>query len=337
MRRRVWFTLRQFDLIGSLQLGLPCNIQDDTTADTMAPRNLSDADFDQDSLELPPPREETEITSMVYFISKGALIDELKDLLHRQISKKTLSYEQDVLQIDRRMRDKYLAMPSILRVKPMSESYGSPSWMIFNRIKVDILYQKSLCVLHRQHLDSDPRHQYSIDTCVQASTQLLKHQQTLHSEAVLGGQLTGNRWLVTSMHFPDFFLGAIVLGLILCKYDTSRLGGEEAVAEMIKLMHSALVITNGLRGSFHEAARFYTAIEIILRKVEGPQISTIEFNFQDFTGPVMSLPALAPDIGTTENIDIGLQEFQGYLDNAQSINWVCIERVPKRERLLINL
>lgn len=176
IRRRVWFTLCQFDLIGSLQLGLPCNIQDDATSDTVAPRNLRDTNFDQDSLELPPPREETEITSMVYFIAKGAFMEELKDLLHRQISKKTLSYDQDVLQLDRRMRDKYLAIPYVLRVRPISESYDSPTWMIFNRIKVDLLYQKSLCVLHRQHLDNDPRHQYSIDTCIQASTQILKHQ-----------------------------------------------------------------------------------------------------------------------------------------------------------------
>lgn len=326
MRRRVWFSLRQFDLIGSLQLGLPCNIQDDTTADTMVPRNLLDTDFDQDSLELPPPRKETEITSMVYFISKGALMDELKDLLHRQLTKKTLSYDQDVLQLDRRMRDKYLAMPSILRVKPISESYASPSWMIFSRIKVDILYQKSLCVLHRQHLDSDPRHQYSIDTCVQASTQILKHQQTLHSEAILGGQLTGNRWLVTAVHFPDFFLGATILGFILCNYNASQLGGEEAVLEMIKLMYSALAVTNGLRGSFREATRFYRAIEIILRKVEGPQISPTEFDFQDFTGPTMSIPNLVPDILAANGIDIGLREFEGYLNNAESIDWVCMER-----------
>lgn len=137
------------------------------------------------------------------------------------------------------------------------------------------------------------------------------------------------------MHFPDFFLGAIVLGFMLCNYDASRLGGKEAVGEMINLMHSALAVTKGLCGSFREATRFYTAIGIILRKMEGPQISSIEFDFQDFTGTTIPVPDLTPGTAVTNDTDPGLQEFQTYFDSAEGFNWVCTERVLGEDSSLI--
>ena len=326
MRRRVWHVLRQFDIVGSLQFGLPCNVQDNT-ADVQKPRNLLDSDFDENSTELPPSRRTTEVTSMVYYTAKGALMDQLKELLHRQLTKRSLSYDEDVMQLDTSMRATYSALPDILRVKPISQSYATPPWLILNRMKVDLLYQRSLCVLHRHHLDANPSHQYSVDTCVKASMQILKHQQTIHSEALLGGQLMGNRYLVTSMHFADFFLGAAVLGFLLCNFDSFKLGGNEIVAEMKSLLHSALAINNGLQNSFREAAKFGSAIAIILRRLEGPQLSDMHFNFQSFTGPHFTdLSSSSPDFSTYTS-DTGLQEFEGFLNNVDSTDWVNIMKI----------
>ena len=327
MRRRVWHILRQFDIVGSLQFGLPCNIQDDNSADVQNPRNLLDSDFDEDSTELPPSRSTTEVTHMVYYIAKGALMDRLKELLHRQLTKKSLSYDEDVMQLDTSMRATYSAIPDILRMKPISQSYATPPWLILNRMKVDLLYQRSLCVLHRHHLDANPIHQYSVDTCVGASMQILKHQQTIHSEALLGGQLMGNRYLITSMHFPDFFLGAAIMGFLLCNFDSSKLGGNENVLEMKNLLHSALAIHNGLQSSFREAAKLGSAIAIILRRLEGPQLSDMHFNFQSFTGPSFTdFSSSSPDFSTYTS-DTGLQEFEGFLNNVDSIDWVNIVKI----------
>jgi hypothetical protein len=61
MRRRIWATVQEFDMQTSNDNGVPTHL----TAlhfDVEAPRNLDDAEFDEDSTELPPSRPSREYT-----------------------------------------------------------------------------------------------------------------------------------------------------------------------------------------------------------------------------------------------------------------------------------
>ncbi len=69
MRRRTWSLCIQLDLLMSFHLGLPSNIQTPTW-NVQIPRNLKDSDFDEDMVELPPGRPDSEATTILFYIAK---------------------------------------------------------------------------------------------------------------------------------------------------------------------------------------------------------------------------------------------------------------------------
>jgi hypothetical protein len=65
MRRRIWATVQDFDAQASLDYGLP-TLLSTLHIDVSPPRNLDDADFDEDTTQLPPSRPTTEYTYSSY-------------------------------------------------------------------------------------------------------------------------------------------------------------------------------------------------------------------------------------------------------------------------------
>ncbi|KAK8125184.1 uncharacterized protein PG998_000943 [Apiospora kogelbergensis] len=98
MRRRVWATLYQIDLSISVQLGLPKLIRDNVS-DTQLPGNYAENDFDSSTTQLPVPRPETELTPLLYTISKTRLVRVIGMVMEHVTEVRTPSYE-DVLRID---------------------------------------------------------------------------------------------------------------------------------------------------------------------------------------------------------------------------------------------
>jgi len=66
----------QLDLVTSALVGLPRIIRGGET-DTAEPKNLLDADFDEDMTELPHPRPSTDVTPVAYAIFKTRLLRQL--------------------------------------------------------------------------------------------------------------------------------------------------------------------------------------------------------------------------------------------------------------------
>jgi hypothetical protein len=64
MRRRTWSLCIQIDLLTAFQFGLPSTVQYPTW-DTRPPSNLLDSDFDEETVVLPLPRPDTELTDIV--------------------------------------------------------------------------------------------------------------------------------------------------------------------------------------------------------------------------------------------------------------------------------
>lgn len=73
MRRRTWSSFMQLDMLVSFQLGLPSNVQFPTW-DTRPPTNLLDSDFDENSVQLPPARPDSETTEPLFYIAKHKLM-----------------------------------------------------------------------------------------------------------------------------------------------------------------------------------------------------------------------------------------------------------------------
>ncbi|KIW14545.1 hypothetical protein PV08_07329 [Exophiala spinifera] len=291
MRRRVWAMLRQFDLMLSFQLGLPNQIPPGSW-DTQDPRNLLDADFNVSTTELPPSRPENEATQILYFIVKSRLMTSFGKVTAHALSFRDAS-QADVMALDREVRAVHATVPDILRIRPMSQSFADPAYLVMVRLNCEFLFQKSLCVLHRKYMTvTDPvtgedRYPESIAACVDAAVAIARRMLDMHKEFKPGGQLHDARWMLSSFTMNDFYLASIVLCLAVSIWKKRHPGGnietddaDPRMRDVWVLLRSAFNITVELSPTSREAKRVADVLRVVLDGV-GP--ATNRSNYLDST------------------------------------------------------
>lgn len=211
MRRRIWAICRQIDLLLAFQLGLPTYIPTDSF-DTKAFRNLEDDDFDEDTLQLPASRPETEATRFLHFVAKCRLTTAFSKAFRSAISLAPVSIET-VMELDREVREAQGQIPPPLQNRSIASSFADSSTIIMARIDCEMLYRKTLCVLHRKQMILG--NAYSTSVCTESATEILKHLIDLHKELQPGGQLYAEQWILSSFAVHDFQLAAMILCLAL--------------------------------------------------------------------------------------------------------------------------
>ncbi|KAK5948287.1 hypothetical protein OHC33_010721 [Knufia fluminis] len=177
MRRRVWSYVRTGDLLFSFQIALPPMVRLGDS-DTDLPRNIYDDEFDEGSTQLPPPRPQSEATPISYMIAKSKLSLGFGRVLEEINGVQRKSYDE-VLKIDKALRDIYDTVPEHLKVRPMSEQQLAPMALIAARFGLATVYNKALCVLHRRYVRMarpGNRYMYSRKTCLESAMQLLDFQ-----------------------------------------------------------------------------------------------------------------------------------------------------------------
>ncbi|KAE8349150.1 hypothetical protein BDV28DRAFT_152152 [Aspergillus coremiiformis] len=219
MRRRMWATMCQLDTLISFQVGLPRTVQD-WQDDVELPRNICDEDFDEGTKHLPPSQPDSEFTTTSYVRAKSrimAVFGEISDLAY---SRRHVTFDE-TLEVDRRLEEVYGLVPLNFRIRPVDQSFTDPSDLILRRYTLELLYQKSRCVLHRRYLGevhTDLRYAYSRWVCMSASKEILRHQADLHHETRPGGILYRNRQFPNSLQCVDYLLAAMIICLEL-SYD----------------------------------------------------------------------------------------------------------------------
>ena len=212
MRRRVWTFVRQSDLLFSFQIALPSMIRIGDS-DTDLPRNIYDDEFDEDCTSLPPPRSASEATPVSYMIAKARLAFGFGRVLEEVNGVHGKPYD-DILKIDRGLRDIFNSIPEHLRLRPMSEQTLAPISLIMARFGLATVYHKSLCVLHRRFLKAaktNPRYTHSRRTCIDSAMTLLSFQDAQYRETGQRGRLRSLRSYVHSLTSHDFLLAATIL------------------------------------------------------------------------------------------------------------------------------
>ena len=235
MRRRTWSLCMQLDLLISFQLGLPSNIQYPTW-DTRPPRNLQDSDFDEDTKELPPARPDSESTDLLFYNAKHRLMTVFEKILRHTLSTAT-NESIDVDQLDSEVRNVYLALPEVLRPRPMADSVVDSPSLTVTRLCVFFIYQKSLCVLHRPYVTRG--RVYSIEVCRDAASNILRHFNDTYQEFQPGGQLETERWFMSNITWHDYLLGAVALCLTLCASDQYIAAAHVEPTEALQLLQRA--------------------------------------------------------------------------------------------------
>ncbi|KAH8902767.1 hypothetical protein BR93DRAFT_235495 [Coniochaeta sp. PMI_546] len=219
MRRRTWFLLEAFDLMYSMQLGMPTVIQDDQ-CDVGSPTNLHDEDFDEDSIALPPARPDTEPTKALYLTYKSKLVRQMRHIVLHALSVRTRDYEE-TLTLHADLETIHNNIPSPLRVpdvRRIAAIVGTDTKMILHRIALELMYLKALCILHRPYLarqKSDPTCELSRQSCRQAALKILDLHSDMEVELRSNGKLIEQGYLLGTLTLHDFLVAAMVLCLDL--------------------------------------------------------------------------------------------------------------------------
>ncbi|RAL11488.1 Zn(II)2Cys6 transcription factor, partial [Aspergillus homomorphus CBS 101889] len=208
MRRRVWALLIQLDILVSLQFGLPRMINE-RDSDTRAPRNIPTEEMSPDMTALPPSRPESGAAVSSYMRSRTTLVSIL-GLIHSHVtSVHPLSYET-VIQLHEMLNEQHEALPIGLKVRECAPVTDSAA-VVMRRLSLDLLFQKSRCVLHRRYMR--PQNRLSWETCIDAALMIIRHQSYVYRETQSGGLLSGHLWKITYLATYDFLLASMLLCL----------------------------------------------------------------------------------------------------------------------------
>jgi hypothetical protein len=238
MRRRTWAVIWQLDTLLSFQIGLPSLIQSDF-CDAEIPRNLLDNDFNEFTTQLPVSRADTEFTETLYFIVKSRMLNVMREVIRISLSLKTVPYDE-VRALDAQLRHVHESIPLLMRRRPISQCFTDPTQLILGRINCELLFQKSLCVLHRKYLGDDPGHFWSRETCTDAALTILEIQRELREESLPGRQLFRDRWMLSSITLHDFLLAATIICLDLSERHETLLHPSSSTKSTFENKLSAL-------------------------------------------------------------------------------------------------
>lgn len=276
MRRRTFYIIQNFDLSLSFQAGLPAIINEEE-CDTQLPLNLLDEDFDEDCKVLPPSRPETDPTPVLYYRTKSQLVIHFRRVTRHALSFKVMPYE-DALRIDQQIHDFHSTLPPSLQMKSISSSFTDPTYAILNRVSLEIVYLKSLCVLHRDYLSKDrsnPAFAYSRKVCVDPSLRMLRLQAGVHLASQPGGLFHSDRWMLSSIIEHDFLLAAMVACLALHeshKSPATRSPEESSLqAETYDALKTFHEIWISRRDVSRDAQRVSNILATMLSKIPRPE------------------------------------------------------------------
>ena len=280
MRRRIWTTILQLDLVLSLEMGLPRSATD-THIDTKQPRNLRDCDFEEDTTEMPPPRPETEWTPVLPLIAKGRLISALGLICDINTDINPPSYDE-VIKVDALLEDLHnRAIPPVLRWETMPHPITDSPNLVVQRVSVETSYYKSRILLYRRALVSYPvrqsqeRHRESVRICLDSALKILSFQQMLHEESQPFGRLYQLRWKVTHIFNQDILLATRVLCLYLQDVDNFELpetAGQTTCSTRAEEIRQRLTISHKIwlqmSTASAEAGKVAKALSIVLGNTE---------------------------------------------------------------------
>ena len=294
MRRRVWATVLMSDIMISSQMGMPRMISD-WKCDTAEPRNLNDADFDEDTKELPPPRPETELTTALGIIARRRMLKALGIIADLASRVKPCSYEE-VMQVDRILHDAAASIPAPLKWKPMAASVTDSPQVIIARLFIRHMLYKGQIMLHQRFLcmpsssGKQDGFDYSWQACIDASMGTLELQNVLDEETCAGGQLHEMRWRVTSLMNHQFLTAAMILCSLLHNGRT-----RERNDEIRRALQRARGIWMRRSSTSNESKRAADTVGIVLSRMRVGGRSDPNLNAD--SGDSLTVPDVSGDFG----------------------------------------
>jgi hypothetical protein len=267
MRRRVWATIFQIDVGFSTLVGLPRMIKPQH-CDTEQPRNLLDADFDENTLELPPSRPESEVTPILFLLGKNKMISVggiISDLVHdlRPFPDTELMRVEELLQVARN------SLPSSLQWQPLSHSITEGPQSIMQRVYLDMFYYKMQIILYKKYMlraTTQSKYNEAREVCLNSAVKILEYQHLLDEETQLDGRLSAIRWTYSSLLNDDFMLAASILCFYINQHDRDNndMVDSETMQKALLLLRKSHEIWLRSTSTSSEAQKAVQSLSIIL-------------------------------------------------------------------------
>ncbi|KIH88702.1 hypothetical protein SPBR_06634 [Sporothrix brasiliensis 5110] len=308
MRRRIWVAIVQVDALTSFQVGLPSMIPM-ADCDTALPRNLEFTDLRPDMTELPPSRPVSDNTTILYTIVKSSVMACFQAVVAHTRSLAPRPHE-DTRALDARLRRAYAELPAHFQYRPLAASLIDSPPIIMSRMTIEMLYLKSLIVLHRNYIPQYYKQSSSSSTtmsttsfvstsrqaCLDAACTVLDCQAELTAATQHGGILHDARWMISALTVNDFILAAIVLCLDMTLASKHTQRTDDGHNRRLAALRTAHAIWVAPSAQFPEARIAADALGATLARVEARQV------------PQMDVPAadsqfVSVDALTTDNVD----------------------------------
>ncbi|KAH8898081.1 fungal-specific transcription factor domain-containing protein [Thozetella sp. PMI_491] len=265
MRRRLWASLLQGEVLLSGQMGMP-RIVTYAQCDAAEPRNLDDSDLDVHATELPPSRPETQQTTVLGLIARRRMILALGTISDLRAMVQPCDYAE-VMRVDSILHEAAASLPLPLRMKPMAASITDTPQTIMTRLFISHMFYRGQIVLHQRFLyaKSTPTdvdsYAYSRKSCLEAALGMLQIQHALDEETRPGGQLHVLRWRKTSNMNHQFLTATMILCSML--HGGQTLGRED---EITSALRRARTIWLQGSASSDEAKKAADAVSVVLAR-----------------------------------------------------------------------
>jgi hypothetical protein len=231
MRRRIWCSVSQHELLFSVKVGLPKGIRY-SECDTAPPRNLNEDELFEDMTELPPSRPDTEYTDLSYYIIKHRVMRAYGKVIEFLHVLQPQPYEE-VLRLDAVLREAHDSVPPLFQLRTFDEMQNIPPHRIMESCMIHAFSHKAVCLLHRKFWNEVPSdkvglNNYSRERCVGSSIALLDQQAAMNQACRPGGLLSGHKWYQFAIINHDFLHAAMIICLDLMMI--TRVKGAAQVA-----------------------------------------------------------------------------------------------------------
>lgn len=215
MRRRVWYIIQYYDVLFSLEQGLPPLVHEDTFS-TRHPTNVTDDDFDEDVDYLTPrPIEEAQPMLPCVYISH--LLPILRHIIRHALGFKTCTYS-DAMSLEAELETWYASIPACLRIRAIKDtSFTDPNHTVMQRIMLELIYTMGTVLLYRPFLDlmklKNHECQVALNVCRRMAVRSVGVYVEVDHEMQKGGRLYEDQPIASSLSVNDFLITTIVAPL----------------------------------------------------------------------------------------------------------------------------
>ncbi|KAH6899955.1 hypothetical protein B0T10DRAFT_554505 [Thelonectria olida] len=270
MRRRTWFMIQSSDLLFSFQLGMPPMIYQ-SVCNAGHVLNLLDHDFDEGVKELPPARPETDPTPILAWRIKSHLCRITRRVIQHVLAVDPTPYEQTVA-LNAELEAFHASVPECYQIRPIrSTSFTDEGYTIMHRLILELMYRKTLCVLHRPFLSQDKdeaQYRESREICRDAALRILNLHLEFDQEIRAGGRMYEDRFMVSSLTLHDFLVAAMITCLDLSESTDISPHDRRKHTHILQQAH-AIWLERSVKSK--DARHACKVLSAILNRVETPQ------------------------------------------------------------------